>query len=188
MQRGRLFILSGPSGSGKDSLLILSLPRVPNVRRCVTRTTRPIRPGEVAGADYEFVSEDEFKRLIDEGDFLEWAIVHGCYYGTPLSTVRHMQADGLDVLLKIDVQGAEQVRGRLPEAITIFVNPPSREELERRLRGRATETEEAVQHRLHDALHEMELSVNYDYVVVNDDLDRCADELVTILQTAQPTR
>jgi guanylate kinase len=185
---GRLFVLSGPSGSGKDTVLARVLGRVPHLARCVTRTTRPQRPGEVDGFDYWFVSEPQFKRLIDEGDFLEWAVVHGYYYGTPLSTVREMREAGRDVVLKIDVQGAEQIRERVQDAITIFVMPPSPQELERRLRGRHTEPEEAIRRRLGDALREMEKSAEYDYVVVNDDLNSCVDQLVTVFTTAKAIR
>jgi guanylate kinase len=186
--KGRLFVLSGPSGSGKDTVLARVLGRVPSLTRCVTRTTRVQRAGEVNGFDYEFVSEQEFQRLIDAGDFLEWALVHGNYYGTPLSGVRKLREKGRDVVLKIDVQGAEQIRRRAPDAITIFVLPPSKAELESRLRGRHTDSEEAIERRLADALREMEESSKYDYVVVNDDLGACADELTTIFTTARATR
>ncbi len=185
-RRGRLIVISGPSGSGKSTLW-KRLVQLPGVAFSVSATTRPPRPGEVNGRDYRFVSDEDFDRLVREDAFLEWAEVHGRRYGTLLEDVRHALEAGKDLVLEIDVQGAEQVRRhREFPSVSIFVMPPSLEELERRLRGRRSETEEQIQRRLSIAAGEMQRAGEYDHKVVNDDLERMVAEVCTILGYEEP--
>lgn len=178
---GLLIVLSGPSGVGKDTLL-RGLERIcPGLTRCTTYTTRQPRPGEVPGSDYHFVSTEEFRRMIDEGEFLEYAQVHLDLYGSPLSPVIQAREQGLDVILKIDVQGGLTVKRKVPDAVMIFIAPPSMEELERRLRSRYTDSETAIAKRLDDARREMECIPMYDYLVVNDDVEIAVDRLRCII-------
>ena len=175
-------MIAGPSGVGKGSLVKELLSRDPDgLALSVSATTRAPRPGEEHGRDYYFVSDDEFDALIDAGDLLEWADIVGHRSGTPRGYVDDQLA-GRDVVLEIDVQGALQVRNRVPEALLVFLEPPSIEELERRLRGRGTETEDRVRRRLQTAHSELGETGWFDRVVVNDDLMRAADEVAAIIQ------
>ena len=176
-----LVVLSGPSGVGKDTLLRRLEQVCPGIERCVTYTTREPRPGEVPGVDYNFVSVREFQKMIDEGDFLEYARVHTDLYGSPLSSVKHIRENGLDAVLKIDVQGGLTVSQKAPDAVMIFVAPPSMEELERRLRARYTDSEAAITKRLQDAQREIEHIPMYDYLVVNDEVEATVDRLRCII-------
>jgi len=180
-RRGRLIVLSGPSGVGKDTLLRRLVAVCPGIERCVTFTTRDPRPGEVAGVDYNFVSEQEFRRMIEADDFLEHAQVHLDLYGSPKSACDAIRERGSDALLKIDVQGGLQVKRKAPDAIMIFVVPPSFEELERRLRARYTDSEQAIRKRLQDARNEIAQIPRYDYLVVNDEVDPAAERLRCIV-------
>jgi guanylate kinase len=177
-----LIVVSGASGSGKSTLVRRALER-PGVRArlSVSATTRAIRPGEVHGRDYFFVSRESFLEEQERGQFLESAEVHGRLYGTPAEPVRAALAAGECVLLEIDVQGALMVRERVPSAYLVFVSVPSFDELEARLRGRATETEEALQRRLTNARRELEQSSLYHYQLMNRDLDQAVDDLVALL-------
>jgi guanylate kinase len=166
--QGRLFVLSGPSGVGKDTVLERLHVILPDIKRCVTATTRTPRSNEVHGRDYLFYSFEEFRKTVEEDGFLEHARVNGNLYGTPKAWVQAERAQGHDVLLKIDVQGGLNVRRMLPEAILIFLEPPSPEDLEKRLRHRGTESEEQLILRLMDARNEMEQRDLYDYAVLND--------------------
>ncbi|MFQ3611578.1 MAG: guanylate kinase [Fimbriimonadales bacterium] len=179
--RGLLIVLSGPAGVGKDTLIDQWQMVAPNVRRLVTYTTRAQARTERHGLDYYFVTEEEFKAMIEQGAFLEYAEVHGNWYGTPLQKMEELRDAGRDVVLRIDVQGAMQVRERYPEAILIFVAPPSLEELEKRLRKRGRDDEEAIQLRLQNAREEMEYIPHYDYLIINDDLNRALETLRCIL-------
>jgi guanylate kinase len=165
-----LVIISGPSGVGKDTIIRRLKERFPDPRRryVVTYKTRDRRPGEVDGKDYHFVSRDEFHRLRSEGAFLETAEVHGHWSGTPLDQVVEALGAGLDAILKIDVQGARAVRERVPDALLIFVAPPSLEALTGRLRGRATESAADFERRQRDAMLELASQKDYDYVVINE--------------------
>ncbi len=165
--QGMLFVLSGPSGVGKDSVIRALKAEGFPLQYVVTVTTRPRRPTEVHGRDYFFVSPAEFQRLKDQGRLLEWAVVHGHEYGTPLDQVQAALAAGQDVLLKIDVQGAAQVKRRVPGAVFIFLAPPSLEDLAARLAQRGTESPEALARRLADAQAELQRLREYDYVVIN---------------------
>ena len=181
--QGPLIVVSGPSGAGKGTLVKCVQKRVPDVWVSVSATTREPREGEVDGVHYRFCSVEEFERLIDGGGFIEWALVHSNYYGTPLAPIREQRAAGRTVLLEIDVQGGFQVRERIPEAKLVFIAPPSIEELERRLRGRATDSEETIAERLRNAEAEMEASARYDCIIVNDDLEKATEELLEVVQS-----
>lgn len=186
--RSALVVVSGASGAGKSSLLQRLLAASPRLRFSVSHATRAPRPGEQDGVQYHFVDRTRFEQLIREGAFLEWAEVHGDLKGTSWAELERAQSEGLDLLLDLDVQGAEQVRRRHPEALTIFVLPPSFAELERRLRGRAQDREEDIRRRLRNARDEMRRFAEYDFVVVNDDLERCAGDLVALVRAARLRR
>ncbi len=181
MDRGDLFVISAPSGTGKSTLCSMLVKELDNIVFSVSHTTRPPRPGEVHGKDYFFVSEQEFQQLVAEDAFLEWAMVHGNFYGTHRGQVMDKLAQGLDVILDIDTQGAKQVKEKLPGAVTIFILPPSWQELERRLTQRGSEDREKIRLRLKNALHELEEVFNYHYTVVNDELQIAFSELKAII-------
>ena len=180
-RRGSLFIVSGPSGAGKGTLVKALLGRVPDVWLSVSATTRSPRPGEVEGVHYTFISPEEFEHLAQNDGLLEWAEVHGNRYGTPRALVEEKVAAGNQVILEIDPQGAFQVKQRWPESVLIFIMPPSWEELQRRLEGRGSETKEQVERRLATAKQELELVGEYDHVIINDDVSRATDEMVAIV-------
>lgn len=180
-QRGLLIVLSGPAGVGKDTLMEHWQMAAPTLRRVVTYTTRPQAEGERQGVDYFFVTEEEFKKLIDEGAFLEHAHVHGHWYGTPLHDMERMRDAGRDAVLIIDVQGGVQVKLKLSDAIMIFVQPPSIEELEARMRKRGRDTNENIQLRLNNAMQEMTYIPHYDYLITNDVLQRAVETLRCVL-------
>ena len=179
--KGTLYVFSGPSGVGKDTVLSLLLTRSDLVKS-VSATTRAPREGEVDGVDYYFVSKEEFERLIETGEMLEYTVYAGNYYGTPKAPVERWLSEGSDVILKIEVDGFSQIKKLMPESVGIFLLPPSKEELERRLRARGTDSEEAVLRRLETALNELSCAENYDWRVVNDDLDLCVDEILAFLK------
>lgn len=180
---GNLFVVSGPSGAGKGTLLSQVIERIPDAWVSVSATTRSPRPGEIEGVHYFFLDTDHFKSLVEQDGFLEWAQVHDNYYGTlKQSVIDHMNA-GDQVILEIDVQGALQVRKALPEAHLVFIDPPSLEELERRLRQRGTETEDVISSRMKTAEVELAQKMEYDVQVVNDDLERAVDELVEVINS-----
>lgn len=178
---GRLIVISGPSGVGKDTVIRGLIEVCPGIERCTTYTTRDPRSGEVPGVDYKFICEDEFRRMIEAGEFLEHAQVHLDLYGTPLEGCDAVRERGMDAVLKIDVQGGLQVRSKAPDALMIFVAPPSYEELERRLRARYTDSEEAIRKRLENARKEIEQIPHYDYLVVNDEIESAVDRLRCII-------
>jgi guanylate kinase len=187
--RGTLIVIAGPSGVGKGSLVKSLLARDPDgLSVSVSVTTRTPRPNEVDGRDYDFVTNDEFDRMISGDELLEWAEVFGNRYGTPREAVERRLAEGRDVILEIDVQGAMQVRERLPGALLVFLEPPSMSELEARLRGRQTETEERLAVRLATAAEEMERRGSFDEVVVNDDLERASSQVAAIIEAARASR
>ena len=181
-RRGRLYVIAAPSGAGKTSLVRALMQREPGLRFSISYTTRARRPNELHGRDYFFVSQDEFAAMVSRGEFLEHARVFDNSYGTALAQVQGSLAAGQDLILEIDWQGAQQVRAALPECVSIFILPPSRDELERRLRGRGTDAEEVIQRRLRDAASDMAHWAEFDYVVVNDDFERALEELQAITQ------
>lgn len=186
-RRGRIFVISGPSGVGKGTLLKLVLPTLPNVLYSVSVTTRPKRPNEVDGRDYFFVTEEQFERMIEGGEFLEWAHVHEHLYGTPRKWVEGKLAEGYDIVLEIDVQGAMQVKEKCKDAILIFILPPSMEELRRRIIERAMDPPEEIKKRISKAEWEMSFKDKFDFQIVNDDLNRAAEELRAIMSAEQMT-
>ena len=178
--RGHLYVIAAPSGAGKTSLLHALMRRRPDIGFSVSCTTRKPRPGEQDGRDYHFIERAEFERLVEAGEFIEHADVFGNLYGTRRSVVDAALAQGRDLILEIDWQGARQVRKRLPEAIQIFILPPSRAELESRLRKRASDSDEAIARRLAESVLEMSHWRDFDYVVVNGDFERALAELEAI--------
>ena len=175
--------MSGPSGVGKGTLVAELRRRVPSLGLTVSATTRSPREGEKDGVSYYFLSEEEFGRRVEAGEFLEWANVHGHRYGTLHSEVDRLFAEGRSVVLEIDVQGGLNVRRVRPDTVLVFIEPPSAEELERRLRGRGTEDEETIRLRLSNAVSELEAAASYDVRVVNDDLDRAVGELADLIDS-----
>lgn len=173
--------MSGPSGAGKGTVIREVLGRRPGIVLSVSATTRPARAGERQGIHYTFVSREEFLTLRDRGEFLESAEVYGHLYGTPRSQVEQALAAGRDMVVEVDIQGAMAVKRAMPEAVLIFVEPPSIDELMVRLRGRATEDVESMRRRIEAAYEEVKVKRIYDYIVVNDELMKAADELVRIL-------
>jgi guanylate kinase len=176
-----LIVISGPSGVGKDTVTRRLFELAPDLKYSVSYTTRPRRSGEVDGKSYSFVSEDEFQRLVDAGEFLEWAKVHDHRYGTSRRRVQAALDAGHDVLLKIDVQGAMRVRKQVPEGVFIFMTPPSIEALIERLMGRNTEDPASLERRQRDALQELGLAREYRYIVCNREVDRTAREVLDII-------
>lgn len=182
LRRGELIVLSGPSGVGKSTVISELLKQRSDIYFSVSFTTRKPRPGEMDGVNYNFVSRDEFERMIADGELLEYAEYVGNYYGTSLKVIQEKLEQGTDVLLDIEVKGAAKVREKCPGAILIFIIPPSLDELSHRLHGRNTDTVDAINHRLERAKEECRAIVNYDYLVINDDVSATAKEIQTILE------
>ena len=180
MRKGLLVVVSGPSGAGKGTICQVLLEKTP-LAYSVSATTRKPRAGEVDGESYYFLSVKAFEEMIEKDELLEWAKVYDNYYGTPLKKVEEKLAAGEDILLEIDTQGAMKVREKFPEGVYIFILPPSLAELERRIRGRDTETEDVLQKRLAAAIDEIEAGKRYKYVVTNDEVDGAVDSVCAIL-------
>ena len=178
---GRLYIVSAPSGAGKTTLVERLVEQMPGLRMSRSYTSRPARPGETDGVDYNFVSRQRFEEMIAAGDFLEWADVFGNLYGTCASDTERLLTDGSDVVLVIDVQGARQVRNRGLENVGIFVLPPSASILEQRLRGRSKDSEEQIRRRLQVASDEVAEYSQYEYVVINDEIEAAVGRLQSIV-------
>ena len=179
---GILFIISSPSGGGKTSLVRALLEAEPELRLSVSYTTRAARPGEVGGRDYHFVTPPVFERMLEAGEFLESAVIYGNRYGTSQKWIERERAEGHDVLLEIDWQGAQQVRRLMRQVVSIFILPPAPEVLESRLRSRGQDSEEAVARRLAAARHEIAHVSEYEYVIINEDFNRAAQDLRSIIR------
>jgi len=187
--RGRLTVLAGPTAVGKGTIAAYVRTHFPGVWFSVSMTTRSPRPGEVDGVHYHFVDDHEFDRLVEAGQFLEHAVVHGAAkYGTPRGPVERVISEGRDALLEIDLQGARQVRETWPEALFVFLAPPSWDELVRRLVGRGTEDEAERERRLSTARAELAAQSEFDEVVVNDDVRRASEELVSLMRSGRADR
>lgn len=188
-RRGVLFVLSSPSGAGKSTIARKLLACEPDLSMSVSATTRTIRPGEVDGKDYHFVDLEEFRRMANDHEFLEWAHVFGQRYGTPRAPVEAMLKSGKDVLFDIDWQGAQQLYQEAgPDVVRVFVLPPTMEELERRLRSRNTDSDEVIAARMERAANEISHWDGYDYVLINDNVEGCFDEVRAILRAERLKR
>jgi guanylate kinase len=182
---GTLFIVTAPSGAGKTTLVSGLLDRDPLVSLSVSYTTRAARAGEESGRHYHFVDVATFRALRDKGEFLEWAEVHSNYYGTSKVWLEEQMRSGRDILLEIDWQGAQQVRKVFPKAVGVFILPPSLDELERRLRGRGTDSEEVIARRVLGARGEMRHVAEFDYVIINEDLPAALEDLVAVVRASR---
>ena len=182
-EHGMLAVISGFSGAGKGTLMKALLERYDNYALSISATTRSPREGEVDGIEYFFVTEERFKEMIEKGELIEYARYVSHYYGTPKEYVLSQMEQGKDVLLEIEIQGALKVKERFPEAILIFVMPPSAEELKRRLVGRGTESMEVINARLRRAVEEAEGMESYDYILINDEIDACVERLHQMIMT-----
>ena len=179
----KLIIITGPSGVGKGTVVKELLDRNKDIWLSISATTRNPRVGENDGLNYYFISEERFKDMIDKKEFLEWAQFAGNYYGTPLSTVNEKIEKGFIVLLEIEVEGAKQIKEKFPESLSIFLLPPSKEELEKRIRNRGTEKEEAIDRRLSRANYEIASSDEFDFVLTNHDVDETVKEVFKIIKS-----
>lgn len=179
--KGFLIVLSGPSGAGKNTLMNQVIPHIPNLQYSVSATTRQPRPGEVNGVDYFFVSDEKFDEMIANDEFLEWAEFVGNRYGTPKSFVEKQIEIGKTVIMDVDIQGALQIRAKLDDVVLVFLLPPTWEELERRLNKRGQDPKEAILKRLERSYEELKYIVDYDYFIINDQLEKAAERLLTII-------
>lgn len=181
MSKGGVFIISGPSGSGKDALLTELFKKCPQIKFSISSVTRGMREGEKEGEKYNFISREKFESMIENDELLEYNLYVDNYYGTPRKPVEQAVADNKDIFIEVDVNGAKSIREKLPEAISIFIMPPSFTELKRRLSSRGTETEEIITLRMAAALDEIKRANEYDYIVVNDDLLAAVDDIISII-------
>lgn len=180
-KKGLLIIFSGPSGSGKGTIMKSLLARREDTVLSVSMTTRAPRPGEIDGYHYHFVTREEFQKTIEEDGFLEYAEYNGNFYGTPEAPIRRLLNEGKNVMLEIEVQGAEKVMDHRSDVVSIFITTPSYEELERRLRGRGTEPEEVIQKRMKTSQYELSRAFRYQYIVLNDEVEKAVDRITTII-------
>lgn len=183
MNKGSVFIISGPSGSGKDTIFKKLFARCPEIKFSISSITRAMREGEVEGEKYNFISREKFEEMIEKNELLEYNVYVGNYYGTPKAPVIAATEAGCDIIIEVDVNGAENIRKNLPEVKSIFIMPPSFEELKRRLCGRGTETEEVIEQRMNAALDEIKRATEYDYIVVNDDIEVAVDDIISIIRS-----
>lgn len=181
MNKGGVFIISGPSGSGKDTVLAELFRNRPDLLFSISSVTRPMRQGEKEGDKYNFISREKFEYMIENDMLLEHNVFVGNYYGTPREPVERAVTAGKDIIIEVDVNGAAQIRKKMPEAVSIFIMPPSFEELKRRLIGRGTESEELIEKRLNSALGEIKRATEYDYIIVNDNITAAADDILSVI-------
>ena len=185
MNKGGVFIISGPSGSGKDTVLTELFRTNPNLSFSISSITRDMRPGEREGEKYHFIAREEFEEMIRQDELLEHNTFVGNYYGTPRKPVETAIEEGRDIIIEVDVNGAAQIREKLPEAVSIFIMPPSFSELKRRLVGRGTESEDVINKRMASALNEIKRSVEYDYIIVNDSITAAADDIMSVISSSR---
>ena len=185
MKKGLLIVVSGPSGTGKGTVCGELLDSMPELAYSISATTRAPRAGEVDGKNYYFLTKERFEELIAEGGFLEYANVYGNYYGTPLVKIQERLAEGNDILLEIDTQGALEVMKKCPDAVSIFILPPSIKELRRRLNKRGTETDDVIEKRLAQAEREIKMAENYDYIMINGELELAVQDLLSVIRSQE---
>ena len=185
MSKGGVFVVSGPSGSGKDTVLKGLFAENPDILFSISSITRAMRPGEREGEKYNFISREHFEEMIKNDLLLEHNVFVGNYYGTPRIPVEKAVSEGRDIIIEVDVNGAEQIRRKLPEAVTVFIMPPSFAELKRRLVGRGTESEELIEKRLRSALNEIRRAEEYDYIIVNDDAAAASQSLMSVIKACR---
>lgn len=183
MSKGRLLIVSGPSGSGKDTILQKVFERMPEIKFSISSITRPRREGEVEGGKYNFVTREYFEEMIKNDQLLEYNIYVGNYYGTPKAPVEEVINGGGEIIIEVDVNGQRNIKNKVDSALSIFIMPPSFEVLKARLSGRGTDSEEIVNQRMQAALSEIACAKNYDYIVINDDLEEAVNDFINIIKT-----
>lgn len=186
MNKGKLFIVSGPSGSGKDTLLKEFFKKHPEVAFSISSISRPMRPGEIEGEKYNFISREEFLELIKNDMLLEYNEFCGNFYGSPKAPIIDCIENGKDIILEVDVNGAAKVREKMPNALSVFIMPPSYDILLKRLSGRGTDDESVIKKRMTEALNEIKRADEYDYIVINDDLNKAVDDLINIIISGCP--
>ncbi len=185
MNKGSVYIISGPSGSGKDTLLKELFIKCPSIKFSISSITRNMREGEIDGEKYNFISRERFETMIENNELLEYNVYVGNYYGTPKAPVVEAVNNGDDIFIEVDVNGAASIRKNLPEAMSIFIMPPSFEELHRRLSGRGTECQDVIEERMNAALGEIARATEYDYIVVNDNLSDAVDDIISIISSSR---
>ena len=185
MNKGGVFIISGPSGSGKDTVMTELFKKMPELLFSISSITRVMRAGEREGEKYNFITREKFEDMLKNDRLLEHNEFVGNYYGTPREPVERAVANGQDMVIEVDVNGAAQIREKMPEAVSIFIMPPSFAELKRRLSGRGTESEELIQKRLASALGEIKRAAEYDYIVVNEDITAAADDIMSVILSSR---
>lgn len=185
MNKGGIFIISGPSGSGKDTLLGELFKKRPEIKFSISSVTRPMREGEKEGEKYNFISREKFEEMLKADLLLEYNVYADNYYGTPQLPVIEASENGLDMMIEVDVNGAANIRKKLPQAISIFIMPPSYEELRRRLSSRGTETDAIIEKRMKIALSEIARADEYDYIIVNDDINIAVNDIVSVIENSR---
>lgn len=185
MSKGGVFIVAGPSGSGKDTLFKELFKRKPEIKFSISSITRPMRVGEVEGEKYNFITREKFLSMLENDELLEYNEYIGNYYGTPKAPVITAIENGQDILIEVDVNGAKEISKKLPEAVTVFIMPPSYQELKRRLSGRGTETQELIDKRMKEALNEIARAAEFDYIVVNDNLQTAVDDIIEVISSSR---